>query len=120
VEKFHEFQALAHGSGRALPQAMPWLKFSQPKVKASPAPWASTKLRRANGSAVVARVTRHGGAPVRHTIQTGEPKRAAGTFELLRPLKLKNLCLNRHFTLADCLSMIFSENRYPLFGIMLY
>jgi len=27
--------------------------------------------------------------------------------------------LNRHFALASCLSMIFSENRYPLFGIML-
>jgi hypothetical protein len=26
---------------------------------------------------------------------------------------------NHHFTLACFLSMIFSENRYPLFGIML-
>jgi hypothetical protein len=27
--------------------------------------------------------------------------------------------LNRHFALAYCFSMIFSENRFPLFGIML-
>jgi hypothetical protein len=27
--------------------------------------------------------------------------------------------LNRHPALASCLSMIFSENRYTLFGIML-
>ena len=26
---------------------------------------------------------------------------------------------NRHPDLASCLSMIFSENRFPLFGIML-
>jgi hypothetical protein len=28
--------------------------------------------------------------------------------------------LNRYFALGCCLSMIFSENRYLLFGIMLY
>jgi hypothetical protein len=27
--------------------------------------------------------------------------------------------LNRHRALAACLNMIFSENRFPLFGIML-
>ena len=36
------------------------------------------------------------------------------------PLKRNGFRLNRHFALAHCLSMIFSENRFPLFGIMLY
>jgi len=34
-------------------------------------------------------------------------------------LKQNAIRLNHHFALACCLSMIFSENRYPLFGIML-
>jgi hypothetical protein len=34
-------------------------------------------------------------------------------------LKRNDFRLNRHSALACCLSMIFSENRYPLFGIML-
>jgi Zn-dependent M28 family amino/carboxypeptidase len=34
-------------------------------------------------------------------------------------LKRNDFRLNRHFALARYLSMIFSENRYPLFGIML-
>jgi hypothetical protein len=42
----------------------------------------------------------------------------------LRPphdaLKRNEIRLNRHSDLACCLSMISSENRYPLFGIMLW
>jgi hypothetical protein len=34
-------------------------------------------------------------------------------------LERDDLSSNRHPALASCLSMIFSENRYPLFGIML-
>jgi hypothetical protein len=34
-------------------------------------------------------------------------------------LKRNEFKLNRHFALGWHLSMIFSENRYPLFGIML-
>jgi hypothetical protein len=34
-------------------------------------------------------------------------------------LKQNGFRLNRYFALAHCLSMIFSENRFPLFGIML-
>src|SRR4029077_365846 len=34
-------------------------------------------------------------------------------------LKRNGFRLNRYFALAHCLSMIFSENRFPLFGIML-
>jgi len=36
-----------------------------------------------------------------------------------RRQKRNGLRLIRHFALSFCLSMIFSENRYPLFGIML-
>src|SRR5262249_26570247 len=35
-------------------------------------------------------------------------------------LKRDDFSSNRHPTLAPCLSMIFSENRYTLFGIMLW
>jgi hypothetical protein len=35
-------------------------------------------------------------------------------------LKRDGFKLNRHHGLASCLSMIFSENRFPLFGIVLY
>jgi hypothetical protein len=34
-------------------------------------------------------------------------------------LKRDDFSLNRHRALSYCWSMIFSENRYPLFGIML-
>jgi len=34
-------------------------------------------------------------------------------------LKRNDFWLNRYFALACCLSMISSENRHPLFGIML-
>jgi hypothetical protein len=34
-------------------------------------------------------------------------------------LERDDFSLNRHPALAYCWSMIFSENRYPLFGIML-
>jgi hypothetical protein len=34
-------------------------------------------------------------------------------------LKRDDFSSNRHHALAHCLSMIFSEIRYPLFGIML-
>jgi hypothetical protein len=34
-------------------------------------------------------------------------------------LKRDDFSLNRHPALAFCWNMIFSENRYPLFGIML-
>jgi hypothetical protein len=36
-----------------------------------------------------------------------------------RRLKRDDFSLNRHPALASCLSMIFSENRCTLFGIML-
>jgi hypothetical protein len=39
--------------------------------------------------------------------------------KLLAKVLLLAKILRRHFALAFCLSMIFSENRYPLFGIML-
>jgi hypothetical protein len=53
------------------------------------------------------------GAPVknRHAAQRVTPLAAA--------LKRNGIRLNCDFALACCLSMIFSENRYPLFGIML-
>jgi hypothetical protein len=35
-----------------------------------------------------------------------------------RSLKRDDFSSNRHPALALCLRMIFSENRYPLFGIM--
>jgi hypothetical protein len=35
------------------------------------------------------------------------------------PLERDDFSSNRHRALAYCWSMIFSENRYPLFGIML-
>src|SRR5215467_789156 len=34
-------------------------------------------------------------------------------------LKRNDFELDRHFALVYCLSMVFSESRYPLFGIML-
>jgi hypothetical protein len=34
-------------------------------------------------------------------------------------LKRDDFSSNRHPAFAPCLSMIFSENRFPLFGIML-
>ena len=34
-------------------------------------------------------------------------------------LERDNFSSNRHLALPYCWSMIFSENRYPLFGIML-
>src|ERR1051325_1267071 len=37
----------------------------------------------------------------------------------LCPLECDDVSSNRHHALSSCLSMIFSENRYPLFGIML-
>jgi len=36
-----------------------------------------------------------------------------------RTLDRDDFSLNRHHDLSSCLSMIFSENRFPLFGIML-
>ena len=38
---------------------------------------------------------------------------------LLTTLDRDDFSLNRHPDLVSCLSMIFSENRFPLFGIML-
>jgi hypothetical protein len=38
---------------------------------------------------------------------------------MVRPLKRNDFKLNQHVALAFCLSMIFSENRYPLSRIML-
>jgi hypothetical protein len=35
-------------------------------------------------------------------------------------LKRDGSCSGRHPALGHCWSMMFSENRYPLFGIMLY
>src|SRR5213080_748908 len=49
--------------------------------------------------------------------------RTAGTSPFGRnpaPLKRDDFSSNRHPALAYWWSMIFSENRYPLFGIMLY
>jgi hypothetical protein len=49
-------------------------------------------------------------------------KRGAGHLlfsRLDRVLKRDDFSSNRHPALGYCLSMIFSENRYPLFGIML-
>jgi hypothetical protein len=43
---------------------------------------------------------------------------AAAIRNTRRNLK-RNGLVNRHFALDACLSMIFSENRFPLFGIML-
>jgi hypothetical protein len=36
----------------------------------------------------------------------------------LRALKRDDFSSNRHRALPSCWRMIFSENRYPLFGIM--
>jgi hypothetical protein len=43
----------------------------------------------------------------------------AATTAVVERLKRDDSSSNRHHALAYCLSMIFSENRYPLFGIML-
>jgi hypothetical protein len=50
------------------------------------------------------------------------PRRRAAPFSLLQPntyLERDELSSNRHPALHYWWSMIFSENRYPLFGIML-
>src|SRR5215831_17860513 len=47
-------------------------------------------------------------------------ERARGTRRVDCPLDHDPIMLNRDHGLAFCLSMIFSENRFPLFGIMLY
>jgi hypothetical protein len=39
--------------------------------------------------------------------------------QLIRDLKRDELWLDRHPAPAFCLSMVFSENRFPLFRIML-
>jgi hypothetical protein len=39
--------------------------------------------------------------------------------DALQTLERDEIELNRHPALAFCLSMIFSESRFPLFGIML-
>jgi len=41
------------------------------------------------------------------------------TYDAVR-LERDDFSSNHHPALALCLSMIFSENRFPLFGIMLY
>src|SRR5262245_49987479 len=70
-----------------------------------------------DGAAIIGRVAlseidsseRHFSAPCSSTPTAG-----------LSPLERDNFSLNRHPALASCLSMIFSENRCTLFGIMLY
>jgi hypothetical protein len=52
-------------------------------------------------------------------MQPGELKRAAVAGEEETPLERDDFSSNRHPALSFCLSMIFSENRYPLFRIML-
>jgi hypothetical protein len=53
----------------------------------------------------------------------GEPQQTQAGVGDLCPLwlqlKRNDFKLNHHFALASCLSMIFSEKRYPLFRIML-
>jgi hypothetical protein len=52
----------------------------------------------------------------------GEENEFADGLDLIRTdraLKRDGFKLNRHHALASCLSMIFSDNRFPLLGIML-
>src|SRR5215813_11995031 len=51
--------------------------------------------------------------------QTERPAGAGQVGEWI-VLKRDDFSSNRHLALAYCWSMIFSENRCPLFGIMLY
>jgi hypothetical protein len=44
---------------------------------------------------------------------------AIHVFDHERSLERDDFSSNRHPALAYCWSMIFSENQYPLFGIML-
>jgi hypothetical protein len=46
------------------------------------------------------------------------PQRVRGRLFPGHALKRDDFSSNRHHALADCLSMIFSENRDPLFGIV--
>jgi hypothetical protein len=49
----------------------------------------------------------------------GKPNIAVSGARRARPLKQDDFSSNRHPASAPCLSMISSENRFPLFGIML-
>jgi hypothetical protein len=57
------------------------------------------------------------GAEIRE--QTGQMAQKPRESSRDGPLERDDLSSNRHPALALCLSMIFSENRYPLFRIML-
>jgi hypothetical protein len=46
--------------------------------------------------------------------------RPCGAVKKRKPLERDDLSSNRQPTLVYCLSMIFSENRFPLFRIMLW
>jgi hypothetical protein len=48
-----------------------------------------------------------------------DPDHVGGRLSLEHALKRDDFSSNRHHALAHCSSMIFSENRYTLFGIML-
>jgi hypothetical protein len=59
--------------------------------------------------------------PATAALQICLPSQGASKINPPPPITLKrdDFSSNRHHALAHCLSMIFSENRYPLFGIML-
>jgi hypothetical protein len=56
---------------------------------------------------------------VKKTRQTKDQSLGSDSIRTEKALKRDEIGLNRHRTLALCLSMIFSENRYTLFRIML-
>jgi hypothetical protein len=53
------------------------------------------------------------------TVPRQEPNAMVVVFAWEPPLERDDFSLNRHPALAFCLSIIFSENRCTLFGIML-
>jgi hypothetical protein len=55
-----------------------------------------------------------GGLPAAHSFFSQEASRRSRD-----PLKRDDFSSNHHRALTSCWSMVFSENRYPLFGIML-
>src|SRR5262245_39042544 len=77
--------------------------------------WLASGLHSQAGSAAVA----SGANRLSRKRDSSDPDALIPRMPLVPPLERDDFSLNRHPALASCLSMIFSENRCTLFGIML-